>query len=395
MNSAVIILGIFGIVAIFVLWVVKHSTPQSAQKPNVQPQPQPQQIKKPAPPSKPVYKEMPEYIQAKKLTYNPNSNQLIYVENEYNEEINLYIQQKYDAICQYFRSRGYEFCYIPRLIAKLNNNAIIRYYAPYASTKRQVANDFLVKRMAENIRLTLKPSLMVCHTKDDTTQDGIYIFAIYPLESNISVDESFAHIIDFIERRKQSYTPSIQYSLRDNHKLYNYVMAEYPDSETKRLIDEIETRVAQLAQKGIKEHILQQIVATPQVVSRMVITRDYRIILPDYNNMEIMMTPLVKAVYLLFLRHPEGIVFKHLIDYRNELKIIYQQIKGESLDDKMNRSIEDITNPMRNSINEKCARIREAFVTRFDERLAVNYIVSGERGEPKCIPLHREFVEWQ
>ena len=47
------------------------------------------------------------------------------------------------------------------------------------------------------------------------------------------------------------------------------------------------------------------------------------------------------------------------------------------------------------SINEKVARIREAFVTRFDERLAVNYIIQGERGEAKRIPLHREFVKWQ
>ena len=87
------------------------------------------------------------------------------------------------------------------------------------------------------------------------------------------------------------------------------------------------------------------------------------------------MTPLVKAVYFLFLRHPEGIVFKNLMDYRTELQKIYEDIKGERLDDKKMQSIIDTTDPTKNSINEKCARIREAFVTRFDERLAVNYII--------------------
>jgi len=35
-------------------------------------------------------------------------------------------------------------------------------------------------------------------------------------------------------------------------------------------------------------------------LSRLVITKDGRIMLPDYYGMEIKMEPLVKAVYLLF-----------------------------------------------------------------------------------------------
>ena len=37
--------------------------------------------------------------------------------------------------------------------------------------------------------------------------------------------------------------------------------------------------------------------ATAYPDCRLVITKDYRIVLPDYNNMEIKMEPLVKAVY--------------------------------------------------------------------------------------------------
>ena len=81
--------------------------------------------------------------------------------------------------------------------------------------------------------------------------------------------------------------------------------------------------------------------------------------------------------------------------YRKELVDIYIGIKGLPIDEKMMQSVVRATNPLDNSINEKVARIREAFVTRFDERLATNYIVNGSRGEAKCISLHREFVEWQ
>ena len=94
---------------------------------------------------------------------------------------------------------------------------------------------------------------------------------------------------------------------------------------------------------------------------------------------------IVKAVYVLFLHHPEGIVFKCLPDFRRELADIYQKIKPLGLNERAIRSIEDVTNPYLNSINEKCARIRGAFISQFDENLAQHYYINGMRGEVKKI----------
>ena len=130
-------------------------------------------------------------------------------------------------------------------------------------------------------------------------------------------------------------------------------------------------------------------------LSRLVITKDGRIVLSDYNGMEIKMEPLVKAVYLLFLRHPEGISFKQLPDYREELTGIYARLRPSGLTDRALQSIEDVTNPMLNSINEKCARIRAAFLSQFDEYMAKSYYVDGARGEAKKIALPRSLVVWE
>jgi hypothetical protein len=127
----------------------------------------------------------------------------------------------------------------------------------------------------------------------------------------------------------------------------------------------------------------------------MVITKDYRILLPDYNDMEIKMEPLVKAVYLLFLKHPEGILFKHLPDYRQELTEIYVKLKPNGLNDRALQSIEDVTNPLLNSINEKCARIRGAFLSQFDDHMAKHYYIDGLRGEAKKIALPRDLIVWE
>ncbi len=128
----------------------------------------------------------------------------------------------------------------------------------------------------------------------------------------------------------------------------------------------------------------------------MVITSDWRIILPDYGNMEIEMRPLVKAVYFLFLRHPEGIFFKDLFDHRDELSWIYQTLRGgDELTGKARQSISDIANPFHNSINEKCARVREAFLSKMNDALTAQYMIDGERACAKAILLPRELVSWE
>ena len=161
------------------------------------------------------------------------------------------------------------------------------------------------------------------------------------------------------------------------------------------LLEDMDVRVQKLRNKGLNEWTFRGLFKTKAQLSRLIITKDYRILLPDYNNIEVKMEPLVKAVYLLFLKHPEGILFKGLTDYREEMLDIYKKLKPMGLNKRTIQSIEDVTNPLLNSINEKCARIRSAFVKEFDESLAKNYFVTGERGEAKKIALPRDLVIWE
>lgn len=161
------------------------------------------------------------------------------------------------------------------------------------------------------------------------------------------------------------------------------------------LLEDMDVRVQKLRAKGINEWTFRGLFKTKAQLSRLVISKDYRILLPDYNDIEVNMEPLIKAVYLLFLKHPEGITFKELTDYREELLGIYKELKPLGLNKRTIQSIEDVTNPLLNSINEKCARIRSAFVKEFEEGLAKNYFVTGERGEAKKITLPRDLVIWE
>lgn len=141
---------------------------------------------------------------------------------------------------------------------------------------------------------------------------------------------------------------------------------------------------------GVREEKNKNVVK----LSRLTIAKDCTIMLSDYDK-EVKMEPIVKAIYLLFLNHPEGIVFKHLPDYRKELVDIYQKIKPLGLTERAIRSIEDVTNPLLNSINEKCSRIRAAFQSEVDPMFLEQYAITGKSGEAKKISLPRDLVVWE
>ena len=160
------------------------------------------------------------------------------------------------------------------------------------------------------------------------------------------------------------------------------------------LLDEVKEKMKILKDYGMtEEEIISQLFCS-QPLPKLVISRNYRMFLGDERK-EVHLEPLVKAVYLLFLKHPEGIVFKELPDCREELTKIYNKVRPWGLTDRALKSLEDVTNPMLNSINEKCTRIRKAFVTMLDSSVAEQYYIDGVRGKVKTISLPRELVTWE
>ena len=164
---------------------------------------------------------------------------------------------------------------------------------------------------------------------------------------------------------------------------------------TEEVLRELRESVQKLRLEGISLMAIHEFIDKQEPLSHLVITEDYRIFLPDYNNMEIEMGALPKAIYFLFLRYPEGIVCKHMPDYYNELLGIYKQLRPNTDEARLNLTITKVVNPLGNALNENIARIRKAFVEKFDEHLACHYIITGERGLQYSIPLDRDLITWE
>ena len=154
-----------------------------------------------------------------------------------------------------------------------------------------------------------------------------------------------------------------------------------------QMATELKTLVAELQAAGRTDLLLQAIgvgvleqlkmEAARRRLSHLHITRDYRFLLVDMDHREVELQPVHKAVYLLFLAHPEGIEFKRLADYREELTDYYLKTARLMDKEKIRESIDHLVNPLDNAINEKCSRIKSVFLTLMDEYAASYYIISG------------------
>ena len=193
-------------------------------------------------------------------------------------------------------------------------------------------------------------------------------------------------------------------------------MADVKEYSLEEVAEQVRVLAEQLKRAGRKDLLLRaigaplleelRIEAARAKLSRLVVTKDYRIILADYDDKEVELTPVHKAVYLLFLAHPEGIEFKRLRDYRDELAQYYMATARLMDKQAIMESVEMLVDPLNNSINEKCSRIKKVFLDMMDEYTASYYIISGHTQKHiagssriwyerlKVITLPRELVDF-
>ena len=191
--------------------------------------------------------------------------------------------------------------------------------------------------------------------------------------------------------------------------------------QTGKALEEIANELSQLVKKlvdGGRNDLLLRAIGVPLLeklrieaararLSRLLITKDYRFLLIDYDNREVVMNPVHKAVYLLFLNHPEGIEFKKLCDYRDELQGYYMATAKLMDKQTISESVDMLVDPLNNSINEKCSRIKSVFLSMMDIYTASFYIVSSHTQKHvegsnkiwyerlKVITLPRNMVVWE
>lgn len=137
-----------------------------------------------------------------------------------------------------------------------------------------------------------------------------------------------------------------------------------------------------------------------------------RIRVPELDNQEIKMPALSRALYVFYLRHTEGVEFKFLPEYAEEILALYRLASNRLDDSKLRTTVDSLVNPTENKINECVSRIKSAFLSVMDDYLARNYflqyrmieirkddsvdpsIVRTYKDMAKFVSLPREYVSY-
>ena len=98
------------------------------------------------------------------------------------------------------------------------------------------------------------------------------------------------------------------------------------------------------------------------------------ILLPDENRY-VVLNPMERTLYRLFLSHPEGIAADHLLAHWQELCRIYEQ--ESCFDDKPLRdnALESLCSESKRVFYSTVSRIKKKFITSLGTRKAAPYII--------------------
>lgn len=394
-------------------------------------------------------------LYGKSVRYAPNTQQVIFINQDNNQSLNDFFEREYEKVVQIFKNNKYDFIFLPKLITTEFLCKLIAYNHPELTSEEVsvAAHNFNIssfydqyrtrEELDESIRLAIEDLSFfdILFEEDDTscytnpipkgTHTGLLriIYSDYDYSRPLNECPSFEQVEEVEEylfsdlhggsdeeiwAQLNHYigtiTGKIHQKSSDTECLiacnmngtYASLILDVPSGdevadykfpkEAFQLSQDIIANVEKLRSMGINEMLIMSLFLKKVSLSRLTITKDYRFVLSDYQDREIKIGPLPKAIYLLFLRHPEGIIFKEIADYRQELFTLYQEITGRESDSDMRKSIIQATDPSCNSINENCSRIRQAFLKEMDDDIAKHYYITGERATPKGIKLDRSLV---
>ena len=341
---------------------------------------------------------------------------------------------QYDNIRDIVEGEGYELFYMPGVLPSLSK-AVMKYNFP--GVKIDFTQEDFSMSVAHQLNINLGDdhACLVWYNDDleifehtepqdsfEALHEQVYIKFNAVLES-IDSDYSFSvgsadtaeEICDYCQHlpMEEIEPSSCQRQSEENKSFWRsripvernlYELCDDIDDEVESapifspeldlLAQEAKEAIDKLLLSGFSAEVIKGWLDQKVKLSRIRITKRNKILLVDYD-IEVKMGPLPKTVFLFFLRHPEGMRFVDLQDYKQEIYDIYSRLAVSDDLDKIKRSVDLLTNPFDNSINEKCTMIKYAFQKVVKDDIASNYYVSGKQGHTMKIPLDRTLVEWE
>lgn len=337
-----------------------------------------------------------EFVSIPSLSFDTR-NAVLYVEPEYDQDVNASIEREYEAICNAIRSLGCEFFYLPHVIHDLESKKdTFRNTLSYLEPT-------LTEEHLNHINLNLSQLSSVFFSKE------IFLNHLNANGLNIDKPAFFLKIDTPMTGRGQDFLIiEINGDPLETIKrvvwLNNHILTIDPPIENNR-----ETRLIakfkafngatihdELQYSGLHKIIIDTVLKynVSHQISRLYITKHGSLFLTDRNNTEVKMPALCKALYIFFLFHEDGVSLNYLNDHKSELYTIYKHISTYGDEKLLTKAIDNLTDFIGSTLNTTLSRIRKSFHDVLGEE-ASPYLIKGEKGGRKTIHLDRTLVVFE
>lgn len=338
--------------------------------------------------------------------FNTNDNMVIFFDLENNHTINQYIKSNLETIKQRFSEEYKNFVYLPNIQFSENFDTILKYYLPHLSESNfrtlQFENIFQKPESQKIVDYLGYSGSIKCGLIFIVDYTG-YIIECSDLILQNNQESFFADLLLYFKALSEQKAFSFDDcdDMIDNIKSFNPY--ENLDDDALAKIDEIQKQLSELKQNGqllfalpILKEILENEIKTIDFNSEnnLVIDEEFRILLPNFNNIEIQLSHLTKAVYMLFYNNPQGINIKNLYQYKQQIISLYAGISNQLDYDKMLQSIDDLIKPESKAIYTHISRIKSAFYKQMDYKFADKFIVTSANfgNDFKFIPILKDKI---
>lgn len=115
---------------------------------------------------------------------------------------------------------------------------------------------------------------------------------------------------------------------------------------------------------------------------------------PELDHLKVHFTPIQRALFAMFLKHPEGFTLTEMSEQAEELMKWYRMARPSAGEDVIEKRIHALVKPGSNRLSECFSEIKRKLYLLLGADLSEAYIIKGEREEKRKIALDREFVAW-
>lgn len=321
-------------------------------------------------------------LELRDLPFSRGDDQVIYVESSFNPQMNRFIESHLEELKRMFAQECLDFCYIPEVSGRFRETERENWHRlPFDSS--MIPSDGSHLRTSDVFcgdvcKGDVEPTF-ICNQRRARIGDSV-VFEAYHIDLSC-IDREYM-MMDQMRHIAKAYS-------RRERIDYRRVTS---DGETARMLSEMERMARALMAKGVRTKVFEEMVASLDRPSPLVVDGRGHVVLPEYGDMQIRLNPMEKTLYHFFLAHPDGILADELVGHRRELMALYRKASVFDEWELAENAIDALLSEDKKTFYTNVSRIKSRFTSRLGDRIARNYIIRKDERGVYSIPLPRSMV---